>query len=91
MSDLTPAPPANPLAKATTAYEDVQVGVVPKGPNHYEVLVCRDDGDCTTHAVEYVAINATAIHLENPLWVDGVDLDVGVPGTQAGETAWVWP
>jgi hypothetical protein len=91
MSELPPAPPPNPFAKATTAYEDVQVGIVPEGPYHYGVLVHRADGDCATHAVEYVAINATTVRLDGSLWFDGVDLDVGVPGTQAGETAWVWP
>jgi hypothetical protein len=91
MSDLTPTPPANPLAKGTTAYEDVQVGIVPEGPYHYEVLVKQAESDCATHAVEYVAINATTVRLDDPLWFDDVDLDVGVPGTQAGEIAWVWP
>jgi len=92
MSELTPAPP-NPSARGTVRYEDVRIGIVPEGPCHYEVMVSLVDGDYdyTDHAVEYVAINATVVHLDSPIWFTEADLDVGVPGGSAGETAWVWP
>lgn len=91
MSDTTPAPETDTLAEGTITYEDVRVVVVPQTPFHYEVTVSRADGDRTDHAVERVAVNATAIHFDDPVWFVGADLDVGVPIGRAGETAWVWP
>lgn len=91
MSDLTPAPPTNPLARETVTYEDVRIVITPKAPYHYEVAVSETDGDRTDHAVEYVAINATNVLLESPIWFVDADLDVGVPIERAGDTAWVWP
>jgi hypothetical protein len=87
---MTPAPPPNPFARGTVTYEDVRIGIVPEGPRHYEVLVGRSDGDHAEHAVEYVAVNATRVDIESPLWFDGATLQVGVPDSETGETAWVW-
>ena len=91
MSDPTPAPPTNTLDEGTVTYEDVRVVIVPEGPFHYEVTVSHADGERVGHAVEHVAINATTVHHDDPVWFIGADLDVGVPVGQAGETAWVWP
>lgn len=91
MSGMAPAPPTNTLDRGTVTYENARVVIIPEGPFHYEVMVSPADGDRTDHAVEAVAINATTVHLDGPIWFNGADLDVGVPLGQAGETAWVWP
>lgn len=91
MTNLTPAPQTDPFARETVTYEDVRVVITPEGPYHYEVTVRHIDGDCSDHAVEYVAINATTVFFESPIWFADADLDVGVPIERAGDTAWVWP
>ena len=91
MSGMMPAPRTDTLEKGTVTYEDVRVVIFPEGPFHYEVTVSRANGDRINHAVEYVAINATTVHLDDPIWFIGADLDIGVPLGQPGETAWVWP
>ena len=91
MPSMTPAPQTNTLDRETVTYEDVRVVIIPEGPFHYAVTVSHADGGLTEHAVEYVAINATTVHFDGPIWFIGTDLDVGVPLGQAGDTAWVWP
>lgn len=93
MSDLTPAPPPSPGA-GSRHYESVSVVVVPEAPHHYSVSV-RDEDDeddeRVEFAVERVAVNSTRVRLEGSVWFVDADLDVGVPFTSHGETAWVWP
>lgn len=91
MANVTPAPSTEPLGRETVSYTDVRVVITPEGPYHYEVSVGERDGTCTEHAVEYVAVNATTIHFEEPIWFADANLDVGVPIGQAGDTVWVWP
>lgn len=91
MAGMSPTSQPPILAQGTVTYDDVRVVITPEGPFHYEVEVCDADGDRTDHAVEYVAINATLVRLEDAIWFIDADLDVGVPVGGAGETAWVWP
>ena len=91
MSDTTAAPKTDTLDEGTVTYQDARVVITPEGPFHYEVTVSRTDGERTDHAVERVAINATTVHLDGPIWFIGADLDVGVRVGQVGETVWVWP
>jgi len=91
MADLTPTTRTNALDRGTVTYEDVRIVITPEGPYHYDVTVSDADGDRIHHAVEYVAINATTVALEEPIWFIDADLDVGVPVNDVGETAWVWP
>ena len=91
MSGMTPTPRTNTLERGTVTYEDVRTVITPEGPFHYEVMVSPADGDRVNHAVEYVAINATTVRLDDPIWFIDADLDVGVPIGQVGETAWIWP
>lgn len=91
MAGMRPASRPTTLERGTVVYEDVRVVITPEGPFHYAVTVRASDADQTDHAVEYVAINATPVHLEDPIWFIDADLDVGVPIGHAGETAWVWP
>lgn len=91
MSDPMSTPQTNTLGKGTVTYEDVRIVITPEGPFHYEVTVSPADGDHADHAVERVSINSTPVHLDDPIWFIGADVDVGVPVGQAGETAWVWP
>jgi hypothetical protein len=88
---MTSAPPPNPLASGTVTYEDARIGILPEGPRHYEVLVDRAGGGQAEHAVEYVVLNATHIDVDDPLWFADATLHVGVPESETGETAWVWP
>lgn len=60
-------------------------------PRHYEVLVSQGDAGHAEHAVEYVAVNATRVDVNDPIWFDGATLNGGVPDSETGETAWVWP
>ncbi|MFB6200645.1 MAG: hypothetical protein ABEI98_01395 [Halorhabdus sp.] len=91
MSGITPAPETNPLDRGTDTYEDVRVVVTPEGPFHYAVRVSRGDDNHAEHAVEYLAINATTVHVDESIWFAGADIEVGVPIGRVGETAWVWP
>lgn len=91
MADLTRPHASNLLSLGTVTYEDVRVVITPEGPYHYSVVINDDDGDKTEHAVEYVAINATTVYLEDPIWFIDANVDVGVPVQRAGETAWIWP
>lgn len=72
-------------------YEQVRVVVTPEAPYHYEVAVSETGDERAVHAVEYVAVNATDVRLEEPLWFTGADVDVGVPVEGHGDTAWIWP
>ena len=91
MAHVTRASRTNLLAEGTVTYEDVRIVITPEGPFHYEVAVNDASGDRTHHAVEQVAINATTVLLERPIWFIDADLDVGVPIEGVGETAWIWP
>ena len=91
MAGMRPASRPTRLDRGTVTYDGVRVVITPEGPFHYEVAVRDADGDRTDHAVEYVAINATLVRLDDPIWFIDADLDVGVPVGDAGETAWVWP
>jgi hypothetical protein len=91
MSGTIPTPQTNALERGTVTYEDVRVVIVPEGPYHYEVTVSHADGERTDHAVEHVAINAASVRLDGPIWFVDATLDVGIPVSGVGETAWVWP
>jgi hypothetical protein len=91
MSNQTPAPQTNHLEDGTVNYENVRVVIVPEAPYHYQVKVSDADGERTDHAVERVLINATNVLLEDPIWFMDVDVDVGVPVDEPGDTAWIWP
>jgi hypothetical protein len=91
MTDQTPAPQTNHLEDGTVNYEDVRVVITPEAPRHYRVKVSDLDGEVSVHAVERVRINATNVRLEDPLWFMGVEIDVGVPVDEPGDTVWVWP
>lgn len=91
MADLTPVRSQGQLDRGTVTYEDVRVVIRPEAPYHYHVEVSLEDGQRVSHEVEFVAVNATNISLESPIWFIHADLDVGVPLMHPGETAWVWP
>ncbi len=91
MAGMRPTSQPTKLDRGTVTYDDVRVVITPEGPFHYDVTVSDADGTRTDHAVEFVAINATLVRLEDAIWFIDADLDVGVPVGDAGETAWVWP
>lgn len=90
MSNTTPAPRNNQLAKGTTTFENVRVVITPEAPSHYEVVVSHPTDGRSRHAVERVVINSAAVVLSDPIWFIDVDLDVGVPIGEPGDTVWVW-
>lgn len=91
MTDQTPAPQTNQLEDGTVNYEDVRVVITPEAPYHYQVKVSESDGEITAHAVERVRVNAANVLLDDPIWFMDVDVDVGVPVDEPGDTVWVWP
>ncbi|AUV83460.1 hypothetical protein C2R22_18925 [Salinigranum rubrum] len=89
MPDTTPTTPSR-FADGTTSYEDVQTVVTPEGPDHYAVTVREADGTTHTHAVERVVINTAGVHLSEPIWFVGANVDVGLPAVGHGESVWLW-
>lgn len=90
MSDPAPALPTNQLEGGTVTYENARVVITPEAPYHYQVKVSEPDGEITVHDVEYVVINTTKILIEDPIWFIDVELDVGIPLDDHGETVWIW-
>lgn len=90
MTNPTSKSPANRLEEGTVTYEDVRVTITPEGPYHNRVEVSEPDGENSVHAVEYVVVNDAAVVLEEPIWFIDVDVDVGVPVVDPGDTVWVW-
>ena len=89
MSDISQTTPAR-FADGTTRYDDVQTVITPEGPDHYSVRVREADGTTHTHAVEGVVVNTAAVHLSDPIWFVGANIDIGLPATGHGERVWVW-
>jgi hypothetical protein len=91
MSD-TPPTPTTPsrFADGVTSYEGVQTVITPEAPDHYSVTIRESDGTTCTHAVERVVVNTAEIHLGDPIWFVGANVDVGLPAAGHGERVWVW-
>lgn len=90
MSDTKPAEPHNQLEKGTVCFENVRVVITPEAYDHYEVVVSHPTDGQSRYAVERVRINSASVILTDPIWFIGVDLDIGVPVGEPGDTVWVW-
>lgn len=90
MTNPTSKPSTNRLEGGMVTYEDVRVIITPEAPRHYRVAVSEPAGEQVDHAVEDVVINGTAVVLDDSIWFDDVQLDVGVPVGEPGDTVWVW-
>ncbi|WP_255195515.1 hypothetical protein [Halorarius litoreus] len=84
-------PSATPPAvdHETVSYADVRAVILPEGPDHYEVDLA-DETTTAHHAVERVVLNNTVVRFDDPLWFIDVNVDVGLPLYDHGDTVWVW-
>lgn len=90
MSAPTLPPPTTGLGDETVTYKTVRAVITPEAPRHFTVTVSISDDETVVHAVEHVVINTAEVVLDSSIWFIDVDLDVGVPIDEHGDTAWVW-